>query len=124
MVDRMCENNVGSLVVVSDGSERAHSESYRHNNVSSTSSSMSVNSSTGGSASIGNKVVGIVTERDFLKKMSGRCRETTLVQDIMTPSVKTVSADISIQDCMEVNGILNFRVMISSQYNLEFKWYP
>jgi len=96
MVDRMCKNNVGSLVVVTSSTNEHVDSTGREGSTNSASSS-------GSSSSMNeNEVLGIVTERDYLKKMKGRCGHTTLVQDIMTSSVKTVSADCSIADCMEI----------------------
>ncbi len=48
------------------------------------------------------KIVGIVTERDYARKiaLSGRSSEQTLVRDIMTSHVMYVSPSQTNEDCM------------------------
>jgi CBS domain-containing protein len=51
-----------------------------------------------------NKVVGILTERDYARKiiLKGKTSLKTTVKEIMTPAAKmyTVKPDTSIEDCM------------------------
>jgi CBS domain-containing protein len=52
----------------------------------------------------GNTVVGIVSERDYARKviLKGRSSRTTPVRDIMTPDVICVRLDQSIEECMTI----------------------
>ena len=79
-VERMVHNNVGSLVVMDpeQGSKRRNSGSEHSTSV----------------------VVGIVTERDYLKKF--RPSTSQLVKDIMTADVQCVTGDTTLADCMEL----------------------
>jgi CBS domain-containing protein len=49
-------------------------------------------------------LVGIVSERDYLKKVAlmGRASQTTEVRDIMTPNPLTVTPDQDMEACMEL----------------------
>jgi len=49
------------------------------------------------------KLIGIVSERDYLRKVAlmGRSSQTTAVKDIMTPDPITVTPDEGIALCME-----------------------
>lgn len=48
------------------------------------------------------KLVGVFSERDYTRKiaLSGRSSKDTLVQDIMTSQVLTVTAETRTRDCM------------------------
>jgi len=50
------------------------------------------------------KLMGIVTERDYLRKVAllGRSSQTTPVRDIMTPDPIMVDIDESMEHCMEL----------------------
>ena len=50
----------------------------------------------------GDALTGIVTERDYARKViiKGRASETTPVADIMTTDLVTASADQTVNDCM------------------------
>lgn len=50
----------------------------------------------------GSKLVGIVTERDYARKviLKGRSSETTSVDEIMTTEVLTATAAQTVNDCM------------------------
>ncbi|RYZ86639.1 MAG: CBS domain-containing protein [Moraxellaceae bacterium] len=50
------------------------------------------------------KLVGIISERDYMRKVAlmGRASQTTNVRDIMTPNPLTVSPDQSMDVCMEL----------------------
>lgn len=52
----------------------------------------------------GEDLKGIVTERDYARKViiKGRASESTLVADIMTGDVITVSSNQTVSQCMEV----------------------
>ena len=49
-------------------------------------------------------LVGIVSERDYARKviLKGRSSRDTLVEEIMTSEVITISLDTSLQDCMRL----------------------
>ena len=49
-------------------------------------------------------LVGIVSERDYLKKVAlmGRTSKTTVVSEIMTANPFTVSPDANMEDCMQL----------------------
>lgn len=49
-------------------------------------------------------LVGIVSERDYLKKVAlmGRTSQTTAVSEIMTANPFTVSPDVDMEDCMQL----------------------
>lgn len=51
-----------------------------------------------------NELVGIVSERDYARKviLRGRNVEETRVREIMTAPVRTVTEDDSVQQCMEM----------------------
>lgn len=52
----------------------------------------------------GDKLVGIVSERDYLRKVAlmGRSSQSTAVKDIMTPNPFTVSPDTPMETCREM----------------------
>jgi CBS domain-containing protein len=52
----------------------------------------------------GGRVAGIVTERDYLRRvtLAGRTEEETLVREIMTSSLVYVTPDTSVEECMAV----------------------
>ena len=52
----------------------------------------------------GGKVAGIVTERDYLRRVTleGRTEEETLVREIMTSPLVYVTPETSVEECMAV----------------------
>ena len=52
----------------------------------------------------GGKVAGIVTERDYLRRVTleGRTEEETLVREIMTAPLVYVTPETSVEECMAV----------------------
>jgi len=52
----------------------------------------------------GSKLAGIVTERDYARKiiLKGRSSDTTTVGEVMTPDVITTSGDGSVEKCMNM----------------------
>jgi len=48
--------------------------------------------------------VGMISERDYARKviLKGRASDTTLVREIMTGAISSVTSDCSIDDCMEI----------------------
>lgn len=50
----------------------------------------------------GGKIVGIYTERDYVQKgeLQGRKAETTLLREVMTAGMYTVTTDTSVEQCM------------------------
>ena len=52
----------------------------------------------------GEKLVGIFTERDYARKviLQGRASKETLISEIMTSNLITVTPDDSINDCMKL----------------------
>ena len=52
----------------------------------------------------GGRVVGIVTERDYLRRVTleGRTEEETLVREIMTSPLVYVTPETSVEECMAV----------------------
>jgi len=50
----------------------------------------------------GKRIAGIFTERDYLRKgeLEGRQAQSTLVKDVMTRNVYTVTTDTSIEECI------------------------
>lgn len=59
----------------------------------------------------GNVLQGIVTERDYARKViiKGRSSETTAVGEIMTTDVKTATARQTVKDCMTLMTELRIR---------------
>jgi CBS domain-containing protein len=49
----------------------------------------------------GDKIVGIYTERDYLRKgeIEGRAAADTRIKDVMTPRMVTVNKDASMEEC-------------------------
>ena len=56
-------------------------------------------------------LVGIVSERDYARKviLADRSSRDTLVKDIMTPDPQTVSANQTVDDCMQIMTEGGFR---------------
>ncbi len=52
----------------------------------------------------GEKLVGIFTERDYSRKgiLKGKLSKNSLIKDLMTPNLITVTPDTSIEDCMHL----------------------
>jgi len=52
----------------------------------------------------GEKIAGIISERDYARKLilKGRHSQDTPVRDIMTTSVTTVTPDKNLEECMEL----------------------
>jgi CBS domain-containing protein len=52
----------------------------------------------------GDKMVGIISERDYARKMilKGKHSQDTPVRDIMTTAVTTVTPDKNLEECMEL----------------------
>ena len=52
----------------------------------------------------GNKLVGIFSERDFIRKiyLKDKCGKSTRVCEIMSTSLTTVTADTALESCMEI----------------------
>jgi len=52
----------------------------------------------------GNKLVGIFSERDFIRKvyLKDKCGKQTKVSEIMSTSLTTVAADTTLESCMEM----------------------
>ncbi|MEJ2255389.1 MAG: CBS domain-containing protein [Woeseiaceae bacterium] len=50
----------------------------------------------------GEKIVGIITERDYARKviLKGRSSETTKVEEVMSTDVITAAAEQSVNECM------------------------
>lgn len=59
----------------------------------------------------GDKLAGIVTERDYARKiiLKGRSSESTAVRDIMTTDVTTTSSEESVEKCMNLMTDLRIR---------------
>lgn len=59
----------------------------------------------------GNTLVGIVTERDYARKviLKGHSSRETPVSDIMTPAPTTVSLTTTVDECMRLCTELRFR---------------
>jgi CBS domain-containing protein len=57
------------------------------------------------------KVIGIFTERDYSRKgeLKGLCAEKTLVRDLMTEQMMTVSPETSIDQCMRLMNEYHIR---------------
>jgi CBS domain-containing protein len=57
------------------------------------------------------KMVGIFTERDYARKLilKGRSSKDTLIRDLMTTKVFTVTPDTSIEQCMRMMSDKKFR---------------
>lgn len=68
----------------------------------------------------GDKIVGIYTERDYLRKgeIEGRIAKDTLIADVMTPRMVTVTRDTSVDQCiglMKQHGIRHLPVLENGQ---------
>ena len=52
----------------------------------------------------GNKLVGIFSERDFIRKvyLKDKCGKGTKVSDIMSTGLSTVTTDTTLESCMEM----------------------
>lgn len=59
----------------------------------------------------GDDLVGIVTERDYARKviLKGRASETTPVAEIMTSTVLTTRPDATVDSCMQMMSDRKFR---------------
>lgn len=59
----------------------------------------------------GKKIVGIYTERDHLQKgeLEGRTANSTLMRDVMTGGMYTVSMDTSVEQCMALMEMHHIR---------------
>ena len=59
----------------------------------------------------GDKLAGIVTERDYARKVivKGRSSESTAVSEIMTAKVRTVSPSKTVTECMAIMTRLKIR---------------
>jgi CBS domain-containing protein len=57
------------------------------------------------------KIVGIFTERDYVLKceLKGLSAKTTLLRDVMTEKMMTVTADTSIEQCMQLMNQYHIR---------------
>jgi CBS domain-containing protein len=66
-----------------------------------------------------NKLIGIFSERDYARKiiLVGKSSRTTLVKEIMTRKVITITPDDSIEKCMELMSEKNFRHLPVVQNN-------
>lgn len=68
----------------------------------------------------GGKIVGIYTERDYLHKgeIEGRVAKNTIVKDVMTPRMVTVTKNTSVEECsalMKKYGIRHLPVVENDQ---------
>jgi len=52
----------------------------------------------------GDRVVGIISERDYARKviLKGRASDDTPVRDIMSPDVATTTSEANVRDCMNL----------------------
>jgi CBS domain-containing protein len=59
----------------------------------------------------GEKMVGILSERDYARKviLSGKSSEETLVREIMSSDVKYVSPDEKVKNCLSIMTKKHFR---------------
>jgi CBS domain-containing protein len=59
----------------------------------------------------GGRLVGVFSERDYTRKIAlqGRNSKETLVRDIMTTQVRTVTSDTGTRDCMALMSEYKFR---------------
>jgi CBS domain-containing protein len=57
------------------------------------------------------ELVGIVTERDYARKviLQGRSSPQTLVREIMTPSPVTITPEFTVQQCLRIMSLRRFR---------------
>jgi CBS domain-containing protein len=57
------------------------------------------------------KIVGIYTERDYVKtgELEGRKADSTLVKDVMTAGMYTVTMDTSVEQCMALMDAYHIR---------------
>ena len=59
----------------------------------------------------GKRIAGIFTERDYLRKgeLEGRQAQSTLVKDVMTRNVYTVTTDTSVEECIALMSRYHIR---------------
>jgi CBS domain-containing protein len=59
----------------------------------------------------GKRIAGIFTERDYLRKgeLQGRQADTTMVKDVMTRNVYTVTLDTTLEQCVALMGTHHIR---------------
>lgn len=59
----------------------------------------------------GGRIVGIFTERDYLRKgeIEGRAAKDTLIKDVMTPRMVTVTLNTSVEECSALMKQHQFR---------------
>jgi CBS domain-containing protein len=57
------------------------------------------------------KLVGIITERDYARKvvLQGRSSQHTPVSEIMTPEPVTITAEFTVKQCLEIMTARRFR---------------
>jgi len=91
-IERMVAHNVGALLVMEDMVPKAIGE----NRVPA--------GGVDASGVLGMRPCGMLTERDYLRKVAlkGRASRTTLVHEIMTRKLISVHPDTAIESCMEL----------------------
>lgn len=59
----------------------------------------------------GDKIIGIYTERDYVQKgeLQGRKADSTLVRDVMTAGMYTVTTNTSVEQCMALMETYHIR---------------
>lgn len=57
------------------------------------------------------KLVGIFSERDYARKgiLKDRSAKSTVISEVMTPNVFTVSSKMTVKDCMQLMSDKHFR---------------